>query len=401
MPTKNTLRILVSLQIAALLGASVAASISIQSMVRDYRLPTELFGVSPEILWLANIVAVALLVVAIGLCYFADIFRTLYVALTVAALLLHSLRPSFSSGSMDLLHETDAVLRGAIIALIYFSPLSDLYKPRPPGDLQSTQRLFRYLILAQIPLLLLSIGVGFLSSRGTDIAAISDAMDSSRPGRGVLAGISLLAYVIVNVCLYKFWRGARGAYLIVTVAAILEALYLSPSVTAAGTEIFTTGISILNGALLGLAYYSPLRALFDRAPVTQAAGAPSPVMPPPVESPGMTASQPPTGVAPATSATWAPSRVIGTAPATAPVGLAHTGEAPGRAGLAHAGETPRPAVAEHTAFCEACGERSQGGKFCIACGAPLPKKLLCPSCGAESQPGKKFCRECGTSLPGQ
>ena len=390
MPTKNTLRILVSLQIAALLGASVAASVSIQSMVRDYRLPTELFGVSPEIFWLANIVSIALLAVAIGLCYFADIFRTLYVALTVAALLLHSLRPSFSSGSMDLLHETDAVLRGAIIALIYFSPLSDLYKPRPPGDLRSTQRLFRYLILAQIPLLLISIGVGFLSSRGTDIAAISDYMDSSHPGRGVLAGISLLAYVIVNICLYKFWKGARGAYLIVTVAAILEALYLSPSVSAAGTEIFTTAISIVNGALLGLAYYSPLRALFDAAPGTPAAIGASPVVPPPpVESPGMIASQPPTGVASATTATWAPSHTIGTAPATAP------------AGVAHAGAAPRPAVAEHTAFCEACGERSQGGKFCIACGAPLPRKLLCPSCGAESQPGKKFCRECGTSLPGQ
>lgn len=393
MPTKNTLRILVALQIAAALGGAVAATVSIPSLVREYALPASVFSVAPEIFWLANILALALLVVAAGLCFFADIFRTLYVGLTVATLLLNSLHSSVSSGSMDLLQQTDAVLRGAIMALIYFSPLSDLYKPRPRGDLHSTQRLFRYVILAQIPLILASVGAGFLSGLNTNIPAINDAMDHSHPGRGVLAVISLLAYVIVNVGLYRFWRGARSAYLIVTVVAILETLYLSPSATSAGAEIFTIGLTILNGVILGLAYLPPLRVLFDPTPGTRAVPAPSPVMSPPV------GVAPPVAVAdtalPTTVAQAATAAVV--EPAAPAAVVAHSAPS---AAVDQVAPAARPAIAEHFTFCEACGARSQGGKFCTACGAPLPRKVLCPKCGMESQPGKKFCRECGTSLPG-
>jgi hypothetical protein len=390
MPTKNTLRILVALQIAALLGAAVVATVSIRSLVGYYGLPSYIVSSAPAVFWLRTLLSLALLVAAVGLCFFADVFRTLYVALTIAVLLLRSLRPSVSSGPMDLLQQTDAVLRGVIMAVVYFSPLSDLYKTRDRGDVHSAQRLLRYLILAQIPLLLAGFGAGFLSGlHNRELAAISDALDALHPASGVLVGISMLAYVIVNVCLYKFWRGARTAYLIVTVVMILETLYLDPSVTSAGVEIFATGITVLNGVILGLAYFTPLRAVFDRDVGTQAPPAPpvtsphvgSPVMAGPVGSPMAAA------VAPSITAAVAPSAGVSVEPLPPPA-------------VADASSVTRPASVEHLAFCGACGARSQGGKFCIQCGAPLPNKVLCPKCGIESEPGRKFCRECGTPLSG-
>jgi hypothetical protein len=385
MPTKNTLRILVALQIAAVLGAVVATSLSIPSLVRDYHLPAYVFSSSPEALWLANILTLALLVAAVGLCFFADVFRTLYVALTIGLLLLYTLHSSVSSASMDLLQQTDALLRGAIIAVVYFSPLSDLYKPRDRGDVRGAQRLLRYMILAQIPLLLVGFGAGLVTQlHNPDLGAMNDALDHGHPGSGLLAGASLVAYLIVNVCLYLFWRGARTAYLIVTVVAILETLYLNPSITAAGVGLFTTGVTIVNGAILGLAYFSPLRVVFDQGVGAQAPPAPA------MASPHASAAVVGTPVGPsATVATAQPAVVriepVVVAPSPAPV------QAP---------PAVQSTVAGQTAFCGTCGAPSQGGKFCVQCGAPLPQKVICPGCGTESEPGIKFCRHCGSPLSG-
>jgi cell division septation protein DedD len=268
------------------------------------------------------------------------------------------------------------------MALVYFSALSDLYKPRPQRDLNSTQRLFRYLILAQIGLMLAIVAAGFLSAAGNnEIAAINDAMDSGHPGRGALAGTTLLAYVIVNVCLYKFWKGARTAYLIVTVVAILETLYLSPSATSAGTEIFTDGITILNGALLGLAYFSPLRAVFDGPAGTRTVAAPAPVMSPPVGSPVTAVSSD----SPHPHFTPAPV-------AAAPVAPANTASPPTTPVVAPASR------AAHTRFCSECGARVDDAKFCPECGQRQRPKDECAGCGAKLHVGSRFCAECGVQV---
>ena len=89
---------------------------------------------------------------------------------------------------MDLLQQTDALLRGVIIAVVYFSPLSDLYKPRDRGDVRSAQRLLRYLILAQIPLLLVGFGAGLLTQlHNPDVAAINEHLEYGRPASALLA----------------------------------------------------------------------------------------------------------------------------------------------------------------------------------------------------------------------
>jgi hypothetical protein len=46
-------------------------------------------------------------------------------------------------------------------------------------------------------------------------------------------------------------------------------------------------------------------------------------------------------------------------------------------------------------LCQACGAKTQGGKFCGECGKPLSAKRRCGKCGAEAEGNPKFCPDCG------
>ena len=345
MPTQHTLKILVGLQIAALLGTALAAALSIPALVAAYGLPRYLISAGPEIFWLGNILTVALLAAAVGLCFFADIYRTLYVVLTLCLFVIYTLHPSVSSGPMDVLHEADTVLRGVIVALVYFSPLSDLYKPRDRGDVRSAQRLLRYLILVQVPLMLAAIGAVFLSYIAhPELRGISDSFDHGHPGSGVVVGATVAALLIANVCLFVFWKGARTTYLLVTLVSVIESDYLGPSFTPPWAGVFYSSLTMLNGIILGLTYFSPLRELFGGDPGLE-----------------------PQAHAPPAAAT---------PPVTAPVAaqlvtpLATTAPTSPDAAQAIAAPDPRD-FSESPAFCGTCGVRSQGGKFCAQCGNAL------------------------------
>ena len=372
MPTKHTLKILVGLQIAALLGTAVATALSIPPLVAAYGLPSYLISAGPQAFWLSNVLTIAFLAAAVGLCFFADVFRTLYVVLTLGLLLLHTIRPSVGSGPMDVLGDADAVLRGVIVALVYFSPLSDLYKPRARGDVRSNQRLLRYLILAQIPLILAGFGAVLLSYVShPEFRAISDNFDRGHPGSGVVVGVTAVAFLVANVCLFLFQRRARTPYLLLTLVTVLEMDYLGPSFTPPGLELFSVSLTILNGIILGLIYFSPLQEVFG-------GGEPSR---------GPPSQRPPLPLATTTPASPEAAPATDIQPYPRDFNLPQERDSPQAVG----------AKSESPAFC-ACGAPSQGGKFCAQCGAPVLTQDRCPKCGAESEPDKKFCRECGNAL---
>ena len=365
MPTKHTLKILVGLQIAALLGTALAAALSIPHLVADYHLPRHVVSAGPEVFWLGNILTAALLVAAVGLCFFADISRTLYGVLALGLFVIYTFRPSVSSGPMDVLHEADAVLRGVIVALVYFSPLSDLYKPRDRGDVRSAQRLLRYLILAQIPLMLAAFGAVFVSYIAhPELRGISDSFDHGHPGSGVVVGATVAAFLIANVCLFVFWKGARTTYLLVTLVSVLESDYLGPSFTPPWAGVFYSSLTMLNGIILGLTYFSPLRELFGGDPGLEplAQTPPAPVIPP-----------------------VAAQLVTPLAMTAAPV-VAQSGP---QTSAAAAGGGMR------ARFCGECGTQVGDSKFCPACGQRQRSQDECAGCGAKLPAGSRFCAECG------
>ena len=231
------------------------------------------------------------------------------------------------------------------------------------------KRLLRILILVEIPVMV-AIGVAtYLSvpSLPDPLRNFLSVKDQISPDSTVIEVVALVAFLIANVGLYVFWSGARTFYFVVTLALQLSNLLLGPFVATGWTELFEATLTLLNGVILGVIYFSPIRDLFGR----QEAGNKSvdATIEPPASSPGFAAP-----CAPIEVVAVPPPRVATPQPA---------------AGGSH----PNPGKA--APFCGACGAPSQGGKFCPECGAPLVVKNQCPRCGAVEEPGKKFCRECG------
>jgi hypothetical protein len=194
--------------------------------------------------------------------------------------------------------------------------------------------------------------------------------DHYRPGATVIGGITLLGLLVANIGVFFFWRGMRTVYLIVMMAAVLQSLYLGPFANSGPGDFFDSAMNTVSGLILGLAFFSPVRELFERP---AAAG---PAMGPVVQVPMAAPSAAPKPRQPAPPLPAPPEPPIEPAP-------------PGPA------IAPEPVAAKPVPVCAKCGTPSTGTKFCEECGALFVAKIQCPACGAEIRPGKKFCGECG------
>ncbi len=76
----------------------------------------------------------------------------------------------------------------------------------------------------------------------------------------VLAGVTVLAWI----AMLGLWRAGRTIYLATTVAWVLLDLMTGPSVLSPIASALRTLIALNGGAILGLAYGSPLRVHFQR-----------------------------------------------------------------------------------------------------------------------------------------
>src|SRR5215471_18010044 len=156
--------------------------------------------------------------------------------------------------------------------------------------------LVRTLILIQIPLLML-IGVAsyvFVRHATGNILFMVLQKDHYRPGATVIAGATAVALLVANIGVYFFWRGMRTFYLIATVVAVLQSLYLGPFANSGPADFFESAMNTASGIILGLAFFSPARELFGRPaaaspamgpvvrmPMPAPAAAPIPWTPPP------------------------------------------------------------------------------------------------------------------------
>lgn len=408
MPTKSTLRTLVLVQVGAFVATYLAANLTSHSLFREYAIPMALFSTTPTLFWLGVLLRLAFLASSVGLCFFSSVSRTLYSILLAALLLAPPYNPTVRSASTDLFFSAEFILCGVVLALLYFSPLKSLYDPLDQ-NFHDSKRLLRATILVQVPVAILMAVAAFLSGLWSSemFRRVSANLDRVRPGEMVLAGVSLVVFLAANIGLYVCWRGARTLYLVVTIFAMLETLYVAPSLTSAGVDRLATALNILTGVILGLLYFTPVRILFESAEAK--VHAVSAVAAPAVQAP------PPDSFAPQASAVSAQS------PGPSPPSVPPRREEPMRlppsiaqpiaqenvsavaweSAPTPADPSPPPtsqAIRLGVAFCPACGAAAHDEKFCTQCGQPLPRKNLCPRCGREAEPEKKFCGECGTPL---
>ena len=128
------------------------------------------------------------------------------------------------------------------------------------------KRLLRFLILIQIPLLVGISVVAYLSfpSLPESLRYLAMNKDSIVPGATILEGAGTVAFLIANICVYAFWSGAPAFYLVITIILPFMAIYLGPFANNGWTDLFDTSFTMLNGIILGLIYFSPAHALFQR-----------------------------------------------------------------------------------------------------------------------------------------
>lgn len=125
---KNTFRTLIGLQMLLLIASIAAATTTFRQMQMEYHIPMSLFAVTAEFGWIGNILLAGLLIASIGLLVFWNATRHIYASIVIGDLLLTISRKAvFRSGATDMLHVAFAVVTGVILAMIYFTPLRDLF----------------------------------------------------------------------------------------------------------------------------------------------------------------------------------------------------------------------------------------------------------------------------------
>jgi hypothetical protein len=135
MLSKRFLRMLIVADLLLMIAARIAV-FSTESYLPEPSFPRVAFGGYPlPSEWAPWLVfGIPLLIIAIesyiGLFVFWPPARPLYFITSVAAILLApSFCPYIESGSSLMIAEAASMLNGVILALVYFSPLKELYEP--------------------------------------------------------------------------------------------------------------------------------------------------------------------------------------------------------------------------------------------------------------------------------
>lgn len=139
MPTKTSLRLLIIAEVVLGIGSVVAYYLGETSLPEALRFfESEKFDdtAGPAliiVLGLMVLLLLALIVAWIGLFVFWQPARLLYLVTTVLALLLMPFfGPYVETGLSYTLTEAASIVAGIILALVYFSPLKELYERREP-----------------------------------------------------------------------------------------------------------------------------------------------------------------------------------------------------------------------------------------------------------------------------
>jgi hypothetical protein len=82
---------------------------------------------------------------------------------------------------------------------------------------------------------------------------------------GLLAVLTVLglAVLVSFIGLFVFWPPARPLYLVSSVANILVTPYLGPYIEAGWSRMFFDTVVLLDGVILALVYFSPLKELYE------------------------------------------------------------------------------------------------------------------------------------------
>lgn len=146
MPTKTTLRMLLTAEIVLLIASVAASSLgesSLPEALRTFESAPSEDAADPVMLatfGFFGILLVALVVAWIGLFVFWPPARRIYLATSVLGIVATPwFGPYIETGWSTALGEASTLLAGVILSAIYWSPLNGLFEPTPTPPTPATQ----------------------------------------------------------------------------------------------------------------------------------------------------------------------------------------------------------------------------------------------------------------------
>lgn len=136
-------------------------------------------------------------------------------------------------------------------------------------------RTFRFILLLLTACLFLG-GIDLVLSRRTlppelqtykHSVAAADRAGGSLALEGALSGGFILAYLVAIIGLYRFWPFSRPLFVITIVVGFILSFSFGPRVEARSVASFDDAISVLEGVVIALLYWSPIRERFKRTNV--------------------------------------------------------------------------------------------------------------------------------------
>ena len=136
---------------------------------------------------------------------------------------------------------------------------------------QSLQRILRYLIVAEIVLVVLMVAAAFVEDRFLPPLlqqyqeSISSDEFSSTDILWLAVGIpALIVSIVAWIALWRGWRIGRRLYTIGWIAFLPVIAFTGPLVQTGAVSFIDTVSSLVGGVILGLLYFSDLRQQYDR-----------------------------------------------------------------------------------------------------------------------------------------
>jgi hypothetical protein len=84
---------------------------------------------------------------------------------------------------------------------------------------------------------------------------------------GAIAAGVMLAYAIAIIGLFRFWPFARPLFAVLIVISFISTLWFGPRIQTRSVASFDDAITVLEGVVLALLYWSPIRERFIRITV--------------------------------------------------------------------------------------------------------------------------------------
>ena len=141
------------------------------------------------------------------------------------------------------------------------------------------KRALRLLILCEIAVIVIgmvaeSVGTRFLPAPLR--SWVTQQYEAEPTARDfILFGVALLwlgVAIVSWVGLWRLWRPARPMYLVIVGAGIVLEALTGPWVYIGPTAAIWTAHSVLNGLIVGVIYWSPIREAFAHSPAAPPGG---------------------------------------------------------------------------------------------------------------------------------